>query len=299
MPIESRLSVIISSPKVQNLSNPQRRFLEAVEELLRSKGLRILTESADSDTVIDDITKTNRCRGVLVLAFEQWNARRLNRDRDKDVVMPSEFTHIKAVTAAASRRPLLVLREKSLADRGVLRGGYLQHVVRLPNSLKTEWLDGTEFQSEFKKWRDEIDCFRHVFLGYSSQASETGEQLCRFLSDELKLRVFDWHNFHSGDSIWESIVSAERYTNCGVFLFMADDALTAGTKAPRDNVVYEAGYFAGAKGGKSAVIVMEEGAKVPTDLQGILYLKLGKRRDIAPIKEALRERLQQMLGAER
>jgi len=136
------------------------------------------------------------------------------------------------------------------------------------------------------------------FLGYSSQASETAEQLCRFLTDELKLRVFDWPNFHSGHSIWECIVQAERFTNCGVFLFMADDELTAGTKAPRDNVVYEAGYFAGAKGGKSAVIVMEEGAKVPSNLGGILYLKLGKCRDITPIKASLRERLESMLGGE-
>lgn len=298
MALDTRLAVIVSSPKIQNLSKQQQRFQKAVVELLRSRGLRILPDSVDSDNAEDDVAKSRLCHGVIVLAFAQWNARRVNRDRDKTIAMPSEFTHIGAATAVASRRPLLVLREKSLADRGVLRAGYLQHVVKLPNSLKTEWLDGPEFQSEFKKWSDEIDCFRHVFLGYSSQASATGEQLCRFLSEELKLRVFDWQNFHSGDSIWDSIVRAERFTNCGVFLFMADDKLTAGAKAPRDNVVYEAGYFAGAKGGKSAVIVMEEGAKVPTDLGGILYLKLGKHRDISPIKTALRERLERMLGGE-
>jgi len=298
MAIDTRLNVIVSSPKTQNLTKQQERFLEAVKELLRSRGLRILPDSATSDTVEDDVAKSLRTHGVIVLAFVQWDARRVNRDRDKTVLMPSEFTHIKAVMAAATRRPLLVLREKSLAERGVLRGGYLRHVVKLPNSLKTEWLESAEFQSEFKKWRDEVDCFRHVFLGYSSQASKTGEQLCSFLTDELKLRVFDWQDFHSGDSIWESIVQAERFTNCGVFLFVADDELKAGTKAPRDNVVYEAGYFAGAKGGKSAVIVMEEGAKVPSDLGGILYLKLGKHRDISPIKTLLRERLEPMLGGE-
>jgi hypothetical protein len=70
------------------------------------------------------------------------------------------------------------------------------------------------------------------------------------LAEKLRLRIFDWHDFRAGDTIWDSIQRAECLTNCGLFLFMADDKLGSGTKRefiPRDNVVYEAGYFAGAK----------------------------------------------------
>jgi predicted nucleotide-binding protein len=201
--------------------------------------------------------------------------------------------------AVAAKRPLLVLREKTVAERGVLRGGYLPHVVKMPASLKTEWFDSPEFDGEFNKWIEEVQGFRHVFLGYSSKATEVANTIHKFLSETLELRVFDWHDFHTGDTIWESIERAERLTNCGLFLFMADDKFAAGNKrefAPRDNVVYEAGYFAGAKGRKESLVIREEGAKVPTDLGGILYLKLVNRRDISPIKDPLREHLERMLN---
>jgi len=54
---------------------------------------------------------------------------------------------------------------------------------------------------------------------------------------------------------------------------MADDTVTTADsqqRAPRDNVVYEAGYFAGAKGLYRSIIICEEGAKVPTDLARIM-----------------------------
>ena len=80
---------------------------------------------------------------------------------------------------------------------------------------------------------------------------------------------------------------------------MADDKMGTGNKrefVPRDNVVYEAGYFAGAKGRKKSFVVREEGAKVPTDLGGILYVKLTNRNDVSPIETALREHLERMLS---
>ena len=82
---------------------------------------------------------------------------------------------------------------------------------------------------------------------------------------------------------------------------MADDKLAeAGKKefAPRDNVVYEAGYFAGAKGRKASLIIRQEGAKVPSDLGGILYLKLAKRGDISSLETQLRNWLERVLSAE-
>ena len=87
------------------------------------------------------------------------------------------------------------------------------------------------------------------------------------------ITVFDWHDFEMGETIWNSIERAERLTSCGIFLFMADDTVTTADsqqRAPRDNVVYEAGYFAGAKGLYRSIIICEEGAKVPTDLARIM-----------------------------
>ena len=90
------------------------------------------------------------------------------------------------------------------------------------------------------------------------------------------MRVAERGAFGAGylSHVWESMERAEGLTNCGLFLFMADDKLAVGSKpefAPRDNVVYEAGYSAGAKGQKKSLVVREKGAKLPTDLEGRSY----------------------------
>ena len=82
---------------------------------------------------------------------------------------------------------------------------------------------------------------------------------------------------------------------------MADDEFTKGTGpqfAPRDNVVLEAGYFAGAKGRSQSLIIYEQGSKMPTDLSGILYLSLEnrKRKSIYKLKETLDQYITGMLG---
>jgi Predicted nucleotide-binding protein containing TIR-like domain len=299
MAIDSRLTVSISSGKNENLSPVQRQFLAALEDRIQARGLRILPDSASSDDLTKRFAKMRMCHGVVVFAFSQWQAERLNRKQNRKVLMPSEFNHMAAVQAQCAKRPLLVLREKALAERGAFRSGYLPHVVRVPASLNVDWLDSPEFRREFNKWIDEINCFQHVFLGYSSKATNLANAVYKFLAENLKVRVFDWHDFRPGDTIWESIERAERLTTCGLFLFMADDRLAAGEShefAPRDNVVYEAGYFAGAKGRRRSLVIREEGAKVPSDLGGILYIPLRDRAHLSPIETPLREHLERMLN---
>jgi predicted nucleotide-binding protein len=131
-----------------------------------------------------------------------------------------------------------------------------------------------------------------------SQATEVANLIYKFVNEKLKISVFDWQNFETGDTIWNSIKRAERLTSCGIFLFMADDTVTVAglpQRSPRDNVVYEAGYFAGAEGLDRSIVIYEEGAKVPTDLGGILNLQLGSRQNIATIETRLTERLEQLI----
>ena len=56
---------------------------------------------------------------------------------------------------------------------------------------------------------------------------------------------------------------------------------------PRDNVVFEAGYFIGLKGKRNVLIVREAGSKMPADLGGDIYASLTDRTDIAPIERTL------------
>lgn len=297
--MDTRLKIRVLGPRDANLTARQQRFLQAlIEQIERSNFcvLRGVTRRLTAG-IEERRDKIAHCHGVIALAFAQWECRRLSRDRNRAVIFPSEYLHIEAVLATATNRPLLVFREKSVADRGVLRPGCTR-VINLPGSLDVEWLKSEEFQNEFQEWEKSVRQSKHVFLGYSSQATEVAQAIYKFLMEKLKMTVFDWHDFTVGETIWNSIKRAERLTSCGIFLFMADDTVTvAGVqqRSPRDNVVYEAGYFAGAKGLDRSIIIYEEGAKVPTDLGGILNLPLGSRQSIASIETRLAEHLERLI----
>ena len=76
----------------------------------------------------------------------------------------------------------------------------------------------------------------------------------------------------------------------GIFLFTKDDELHQPDKvifAPRDNVVLEAGYFLKAKGHARTIIILEKGAKWPSDLHGLLYVHLEDRNELQSIQNSL------------
>jgi predicted nucleotide-binding protein len=75
-----------------------------------------------------------------------------------------------------------------------------------------------------------------------------------------------------------------------VFLFTRDDVLGIQSEqaAPRDNVVFEAGYFAAVKGKQRVLIIREKGSKMPADLGGDIYVPLEDRSNIGSIAEHLR-----------
>ena len=105
------------------------------------------------------------------------------------------------------------------------------------------------------------------------------------------VRVLDWQDgFRSGFSILSEICAAAERCSGGIFLFTKDDMLEGGTTkaAPRDNVIFEAGYFASAKGHDRVLIVLENGAKMPADLGGYIYASLDDRSNIEPIEVRIR-----------
>jgi predicted nucleotide-binding protein len=57
---------------------------------------------------------------------------------------------------------------------------------------------------------------------------------------------------------------------------------------PRDNVVFEAGYFINAEGKDRVLIVREASAKLPADLGGDIYASLKTKTNIHPIKATVR-----------
>ena len=99
-------------------------------------------------------------------------------------------------------------------------------------------------------------------------------------------------DFGAGETILNRIGEAAENCQTGLFLFSKDDKLEGSAEkvaAPRDNVVFEAGFFIQAKGQKRVLIIREKEAKMPADLGGGIYVLLKDRDDIAGIHEQLRK----------
>jgi predicted nucleotide-binding protein len=95
-------------------------------------------------------------------------------------------------------------------------------------------------------------------------------------------------DFRAGRSILAEVEAARDSCSAGVFLFSEDDAYDAeGGAAPRDNVVFELGYFMSAKGPDRCLIVRVGEPRIPADLGGTIYVPLAKGQDVASIEGGL------------
>jgi predicted nucleotide-binding protein len=114
--------------------------------------------------------------------------------------------------------------------------------------------------------------------------------LKRYLQD-LGATVLDWQtDFTPAESILNQIQQAARRCGASIFLFTRDDALVGEetAAAPRDNVVFEAGYFSAARSKQRVLIVREKGTKMPADLGGDIYACLEDCADIGAIEPRVR-----------
>jgi len=287
--LDTRLCVHLATGLQKNLSKRQWRLATALRERIEAEGLRV-REGAVSDRLAERFERMEQYQGCLTVAFSQWKAQRVFRDPERSIVVCNEFVHIANALAVSAHKPLLVIREKNVAERGSLRRGYLHPVIDMPIDPDEGWLEGDSFQQPFREWISSVKRRKHVFLGYSAKSIRTARALKSFLVEKLGLSVLDWHEFEPSGTVMQNIEEAERLCRWGLFLFMADDMLDGadGQQAvPRDNVIYEAGYFAGAKHQSSTIVVRERTAKVPTDLSGMIYLELKSRSDIAAIEPRL------------
>ena len=149
-------------------------------------------------------------------------------------------------------------------------------------------VDEAEFQKA-RTWVREVNSRRDVFLGYCSQNAGTAAQIANYLINESATVLNYKMDFRSGASILNEVADASVRCSSGIFLFAENDPLEGsdGNAAPRDNVVFEAGYFMSSKGPERCLIIRQGNAKMPADLGGAIYLHLKSADDIAPIETQL------------
>jgi predicted nucleotide-binding protein len=111
------------------------------------------------------------------------------------------------------------------------------------------------------------------------------------LTQDLGVTVLDWAEFKPGRTILDEIREAAFRCTGAIFLFTRDDEASdpgpTGKALPRDNVVFEAGYFSSLKTKHNVLIILEDGTKMPADLGGDIYSSLKTRSAVPSIKSDL------------
>lgn len=282
--------VFISVPTDQNLDTRQQSLKQAILTAVRKEGfepqefwvsglpLRMAYTFANAREVMD------RCQGAVILAFARWHT--------DNAAVPTVWNHYEGALALALQKETLVVTEAMVYSGGITWDGGGQIILRIPESAGVEWLQTNAFQPHLRAWGDAVKARKHVFLGYSSKARATANDILKFLQS-LGATVRDWEiDFHPGGTILDEIRDAARSTLGGIFLLTKDDDLVAGDTqyaAPRDNVIFEAGYFMQAKGRDRVLMIREQDAKMPADVGGSIYLALKDRSDITSIHTKLRD----------
>jgi hypothetical protein len=135
-----------------------------------------------------------------------------------------------------------------------------------------------------------------VFLGYSSAAQDTATAIKEFIL-ENKYTVRDWKKFEVGPPLLEEIDNACKECQLGLFLFTGDEMVPGKPPMPRDNVVFELGYFMSQKGDKRVIGVWEKAVEQPTDLKGNIWLELADPKNISTIENKILKWLKDQLGS--
>lgn len=231
-----------------------------------------------------------RCAGCVLIGMPRW---RLD-GTEHHVWLPTEFNHYEGAIAQMLRLPLLSFVQDGVAPRVVFDRSVAGYMGRIPAQPAPQWFKSKDFLVPFEYWRHKLDARRDVFLGYCSASSGMAKKLKTYLSKSLQLSVLDWAtDFDPARTILQQIETAAERCSAGVFLFTADDLLAADTAkaraVPRDNVVFEAGYFSAAKGKARTLIVLQDGAKLPADLGGDIYAALPAGQGIEAIRPVLRK----------
>jgi hypothetical protein len=240
-----------------------------------------------------------------VTRVESWPraAAKIVSVREADVVFAIaglRDTYIAGIAALVARRRVVPVAVLGGASRDLFYAckAFGDH------SLPTDWNHTTDWDRLYSSKLDEklaetalrlggLDR-TSVFLGYCGRAKATASRVKAYLEAELNLRVLDWAtDFKAGHVILSEIQTAARVCKYGVFLFTPDDrSITEHGEpqmVPRDNVVFEAGFFMNAHGPQRTAIIVQRGTKILADYDGYIHLPLDDPEDISPIERRLRE----------
>jgi hypothetical protein len=283
--------IYISATNDQSLDQRRRMVKAAIVGKIREAGYQPqqfweMGRAANFAWTFENVDRIMReCIGCVVIGFPRW----VMTGPDQTIRMAGEYHHYEGAVALTLGLPLMIIAEDGVEDRGILWRGGGRVITRLPNYATSDWVDGIEFTTRFAAWLQVLATRKDIFLGYCSKSAGTAAQV-QLLLERHGATVRNWAmDFRAGVSILDEIEAARAFCTCGVFIFSEDDPLEGppGGAAPRDNVVFEAGYFIGSKGSSRCLIIRENEAKMPADLGGAIYISLDRNVGVPAIEGKL------------
>lgn len=229
-----------------------------------------------------------RCIGAALIGLPFWKISSTGRE----LWLPTDYCQYEGAVARANRLPILAVAI-GIEQRIIFHEHAPLNIISIPLDMDSSWLQTEQFRGPFENWKHQLEMRRDLFLGYCSSSNRTAQKLKSYLEEDLGATVLDWQtDFSPGSTILEEIEEATSRCSAGVFLFTKDDSLTDNDDedkaVPRDNVVFEAGYFSSVKGQDRVLIIREDGTKMPADLGGQIYVSMSDKSDIGPIKDRVR-----------
>ena len=131
-----------------------------------------------------------------------------------------------------------------------------------------------------------------IFIGSSTEAIPVMEKIAVIL-ESIDFIVKCWNDNESfviGKTISENLTNILKEVDVAIFIYSDDDKTWYKDRvigSPRDNVLFEHGFFAGKLGLSKSIIIRHNTPKVPSDLAGIIYAEYNSLR-LNTLKDKLR-----------
>jgi hypothetical protein len=223
--------------------------------------------------------------GAVIIGLPRWKV----ETNEETLLFPSDYCQYEGALFKSLQLPTLVVAQSNLTQRGVFDPSYGGTIGYFQENDDENWVVSDKFMNVFDYWKLKMFDRRDVFLGYCSRSTATAKEIRHYLENDQQVSVLDWQtDFSPGSNILQQIQEATEKCRSGIFLFTQDDFIDDTTQdrkaVPRDNVVFEAGYFIKAKEKSHVLIILEKGAKMPADLGGDIYASLGNDKDVSTIK---------------
>jgi hypothetical protein len=149
------------------------------------------------------------------------------------------------------------------------------------------------------------DVLPRLFISSSPKGLEVAEYLQQALEGHCEATLPEQGVFVLGQSPLESLASACKHSDFAAFVLTPDDMFTKRgyrKRAPRENVLFEIGFFMGGLGRHRTFIVYchEDESALPSHLRGVTLATFRKRVDenmeatISPVAIKIREAIEKI-----